>query len=90
MGFYYCLIHLINIQCTYRYYKGTSVYVHTISNIKNGGIIAENYGPLYSQNLIEERQSTLKEQYWFDCKCQPCQEIWPLYNEMNDKELRFK
>lgn len=74
----------------FRYYKGTSVYVHAITNIKAGNVIAENYGPLYSQNPIQERKNTLKEQYWFDCMCHACIDNWPLYDEMNTKEIRFK
>lgn len=66
------------------------MYVHAITNIKAGNVIAENYGPLYSQNPLQERKSTLKDQYWFDCNCRPCTDNWPLYDEMNTKEIRFK
>lgn len=75
---------------TYSYYKGTAVFVHAIANIKAGSQIAENYGPLFSQNPIEERQSQLKSQYWFDCRCQPCSSQWPVFNRMRSDELRFK
>lgn len=74
----------------YRYYKGTTVYVNAIANIKAGSQIAENYGPLYSQDPIEERKKLLKNQYWFDCNCYACQNRWPEYNRFKTNELRFK
>lgn len=73
-----------------RYYKGSAVHVHSVSNIKSGGTISENYGPIYSQNPIDDRKSTLKEQYWFDCNCKPCYENWPLYENMKTDEIRFR
>lgn len=64
--------------------------VHVIKTIKQGESINENYGPIYSQNQIADRKKTLNEIYWFDCQCVPCTENWPLYDEMNDQEIRFK
>lgn len=61
-----------------------------MSNIKSGGTISENYGPIYSQHPIDDRKSTLKEQYWFDCNCKACDENWPLYEKMKTDEIRFK
>ena len=92
-GGLYPTLALFNHSCNpgiVRYYKGTSVYVHAIANITSGGMIAENYGPLYSQNSMEERKATLKDLYWFDCNCLACREVWPLYDEMSTEELRFK
>lgn len=73
-----------------RYYKGCAVHVHSVSNIRSGGTISENYGPIYSQNPIDDRKSTLKDQYWFDCNCKPCDENWPLYENMKTDEIRFR
>lgn len=64
--------------------------MHAIANIQSGGVIAENYGPLYSQNAVGERKEKLKDLYWFDCNCLPCSEKWPLYEHMNVQEIRFK
>lgn len=66
------------------------MYVNAIANIKTGCVIAENYGPLYSQDPIKERKTLLKKQYWFDCNCIACQNHWPEYNRFNNNELRFK
>lgn len=66
------------------------MYVNAIANIKTGSLIAENYGPLYSQDPIEERKKLLKKQYWFDCNCVACQHNWPEYNRFKTNELRFK
>lgn len=73
-----------------RYFKKTTVCVHTIRNVPPGDRIAENYGPLYSQNAKTERLETLKKSYWFDCTCEACDQNWPLYADMNTNEIRFK
>lgn len=58
--------------------------------IKNGENIAENYGPLYSQHGKQERQDNLKYLYWFDCNCEACEQNWPVFEDMNTNEIRFK
>lgn len=73
-----------------RYYKGTTVFVHAIAHIRGGSQIAENYGPLFSQDERDQRQRLLKNQYWFDCRCAPCTENWPILDRMRADQLRFK
>lgn len=53
-------------------------------------MIAENYGPLYSENPKSERQTKMKEAYCFECNCEACEQNWPTFNEMNNTEIRFK
>lgn len=74
----------------YRYYKGTAVHVHAIKSIASGQIIAENYGPLYTQERREDRKSKLKDLYWFDCNCQACVENWPRFEDMDNSLIRFR
>lgn len=64
--------------------------MHAIRNVATGEQIAENYGPLYSQNSKGERLEILKKNYWFDCACEACEENWPVYADMNTNEIRFK
>lgn len=58
-----------------RYYHGTSVIVRAAKNISKGEIVAENYGPIYTEMEIDKRKKILKERYWFDCNCVPCTQV---------------
>ncbi|XP_055699154.1 SET and MYND domain-containing protein 4 isoform X2 [Phlebotomus papatasi] len=81
-GALYPTVALFNHSCdpgVVRYFRGNRVFVHAIKNIKAGDIVAENYGPLYTQEDREQRRTTLKQIYFFDCMCIPCQENWPLF-----------
>lgn len=84
---------LFNHSCdpgVVRYFLGTCVVVRAIKNINSGEMVAENYGPIFTQVVQSERQTTLKNQYWFDCTCIPCSENWPCFNDMDTSTLRFK
>lgn len=63
--------------------------VRAIKPIKAGDIIYENYGPLYTNCRKEERQAFLKDNYWFECLCQACVEMWPQLCEMDENVLRI-
>ncbi|GLG99499.1 SET and MYND domain-containing protein 4 [Gryllus bimaculatus] len=92
-GGLYPTLALFNHSCdpgVTRYFLGTSVVVQAVKNIQSGDMIAENYGPIFTQMTKNERQSTLKSQYWFSCNCVPCEEDWPLFNDMDPTILRFK
>ncbi|KAJ6633064.1 SET and MYND domain-containing protein 4, partial [Pseudolycoriella hygida] len=92
-GGIYPTLALFNHSCNpdiVRYYKGNAVHVHSVSNIKSGGTISENYGPIYSQNPIDDRKAALNDQYWFECNCKPCEENWPTYDNMKTDEIRFR
>ncbi|PNF41904.1 hypothetical protein B7P43_G15535 [Cryptotermes secundus] len=73
-----------------RYFQGTTVIARAIKNIHCGEMIAENYGPIFTQTPRAERQATLKSQYKFDCLCVPCNEDWPMFNNMNQGIMRFR
>jgi hypothetical protein len=52
--------------------KGTRVVARMIRNVKKGDEIGENYGPIFTQTRREERRNVLRENYFFECQCQPC------------------
>lgn len=72
-----------------RYNVGRKIIARTIKPIKAGDIIYENYGPLYTRQPKNERQSLLLQRYWFECLCQPCVELWPTFKEMDENMVRI-
>ncbi|XP_011192734.2 SET and MYND domain-containing protein 4 [Zeugodacus cucurbitae] len=92
-GGLYPTLALFNHSCdpgVVRYYRGTTIHVNTIRPIEAGLQIAENYGPIYTQEGREQRQAQLKELYWFDCTCDPCLENWPTFEQMPTDLIRFR
>ncbi|XP_065073779.1 SET and MYND domain-containing protein 4 [Ochlerotatus camptorhynchus] len=92
-GGLYPTLALFNHSCepgVTRFYRGNSVCVRTVKNIPSGSMVAENYGPLFTQVSREERRSTLLNQYKFSCNCLACSENWPKFADMNQTVLRFK
>ncbi|XP_045490330.1 SET and MYND domain-containing protein 4 [Pieris rapae] len=84
---------LFNHSCdpsVVRYFSGPYIIVRSVKNIKKGEEVAENYGPIFTVTSKEERQAILKDQYWFDCTCEPCQQNWPRYDQMNETYMRFR
>uniref|UniRef100_A0A182QSN0 MYND-type domain-containing protein n=1 Tax=Anopheles farauti TaxID=69004 RepID=A0A182QSN0_9DIPT len=92
-GGLYPTLALFNHSCdpgVTRYYRGNQVCVRTVKNIAADSMVAENYGPLFTQVRREERQATLQNQYRFTCQCVPCMENWPLFTEMDPTAIRFR
>ncbi|XP_056645073.1 SET and MYND domain-containing protein DDB_G0273589-like [Diorhabda sublineata] len=88
----YPTLALFNHSCDpsiVRYNIKSKMVVRTIKPVKKGDIIYENYGPLYTTMPLRERQVTLKNNYWFECLCIPCVEMWPKFDEMTDKQIRI-
>lgn len=85
---------LFNHSCdpsVVRYFDGNRVIVNAIKDMKKDEMVAENYGPIFTRAEREERQKTLKDQYWFTCECIACTENWPTFEEMNDEaSMRFR
>ncbi|CAH2247975.1 SET and MYND domain-containing protein 4 [Pararge aegeria] len=73
-----------------RYFCGPHVVVRAVKNIKEGEEISENYGPIFTTVPKEKRKVQLKDQYWFDCTCIPCEQNWPTYEDMTENYMRFK
>lgn len=92
-GGVYPTLALFNHSCEpgiVRYFSGSTIIVRTVKPIKAGEIIAENYGPIYTEVPIDVRRQELKTRYWFDCQCVPCTEKWSLFDEMTMDVLPFK
>ncbi|CAG9765419.1 unnamed protein product [Ceutorhynchus assimilis] len=88
----YPTLALFNHSCDpsiVRYNVRNKIVVRAIKPIKTDDIIYENYGPLYMGEALEKRQDELKTNYWFECLCQPCTELWPMFHEMRENELRI-
>jgi hypothetical protein len=56
--------------------------VRAIRAIRANEEIYDNYGVIYAVNEPAERQSKLLEQYFFECRCRPCVDNWPLYDKL--------
>ncbi|KAH8316781.1 hypothetical protein KR074_007712 [Drosophila pseudoananassae] len=51
-------------------------------------VVAVNYGPIFINMNLKERQRSLRGRYSFSCNCMACQENWPLLQKL-DKQVRF-
>uniref|UniRef100_A0A9I3CJN3 MYND-type domain-containing protein n=1 Tax=Anopheles culicifacies TaxID=139723 RepID=A0A9I3CJN3_9DIPT len=92
-GGLYPTLALFNHSCdpgVTRYYRGNQVCVRTVKAILADSMVAENYGPLFTQVRRDERRDTLLNQYRFTCQCVPCMENWPLFTEMDPNVIRFR
>lgn len=63
--------------------------MRTIKPINKGDIIYENYGPIYTNTILNERKKFLLDRYWFDCNCQACTEDWKLFKDMNEYVIQI-
>ncbi|XP_057377156.1 SET and MYND domain-containing protein 4-like [Daphnia carinata] len=89
----YPTVALLNHSCepgVIRCFIGDVMIVRAIKSFQRGEMVNENYGPIFTQKRRADRQRSLKDRYWFDCRCLPCAENWPLIGEMTDDSLRFR
>lgn len=84
------LVMKVLMKSLYRYYNGTTVFVHAVKPIQAGEIIAENYGPLYTQETLRERREKMEDLYQFECNCTACSENWPKFDEMRNDVVRIR
>ncbi|XP_012286362.1 SET and MYND domain-containing protein 4 isoform X2 [Orussus abietinus] len=78
-------LSLINHSCdpnTVRQSKKAHMVVYALFPIKEGGQLFSNYVPFYGLLERDTRQKELKEQFFIDCHCRPCEENWPMYHEL--------
>lgn len=81
----YALLSLFNHSCdphVVRTYRGTMCQVRALRPIGKDEEIFDNYGVIYAVNEVSERQEKLRAQYFFECKCQACKDVWPLYDNI--------
>lgn len=83
----YATLSIFNHSCdphVTRNFDGTTCVLRAIKTIKAGEEILDNYGVLYATNEISDRRMKLRDQYFFDCDCEPCKFEWPLYDQIKD------
>jgi SET and MYND domain-containing protein 4 len=81
----YPVISLFNHECHQgvgRYFVGKKMVMKALKPIAQGGMIPENYGPVFTKRTKYARQRTLRSRYWFRCDCLACTEIWPNLEQM--------
>lgn len=61
-----------------------------IRPVEAGLQISENYGPIYTQETRNERQTKLKDLYKFECCCDACLENWPTFDKLPTDVIRFR
>lgn len=78
-------IALFNHSCapnTIRANIGPNTIMVTTENIKKGQELNDSYSYQFHDKLIGTRKKWLKERYKFDCKCEACENKWPMYEFM--------
>lgn len=81
----YAVMSIFNHSCdphVTRNFLSNRCQVRAIRKIKKGEQVFDNYGAVYAVNDIDERQTKLVEQYFFQCKCICCEDNWPLYEQI--------
>ncbi|XP_037806669.1 SET and MYND domain-containing protein 4 [Lucilia sericata] len=92
-GALYPNLALFNHSCdpgVVRYFRGTTIHINTVKPIEAGLQISENYGPIYTQEERNERQTKLQDLYKFECCCDACLEDWPTFDKLRTDIIRFR
>ncbi|RWS03877.1 SET and MYND domain-containing protein 4-like protein [Dinothrombium tinctorium] len=75
----YTNISLVNHSCynvTKSLFNGNQLSLVAIADLGKGDEITYNYGPHYKFMPKSERQTFLRDFYYFDCECKACIEDW--------------
>lgn len=81
----YAVLSLFNHSCdphVTRTFRGLECHVHALRGCARGTECTDSYGVLYAVNELAERQSHLREQYFFECTCAACAQNWPTYDRL--------
>lgn len=68
-----------------RFFNLTHLIFNSIRPHHAGDVVAENYGPIFTKQTLQERQRNLASRYWFKCECRACRENWPVLQKLNNK-----
>ncbi len=71
-------------------FQGSTAIYRAFTNVKTGGQITIDYGPIYYLQAREDRQRHLQANYYFQCKCLPCVQDWPLWDNIPCRVPKFK
>ena len=71
-------------------FTGKYCIVKALSNISKGREINCDYGPVYYLQSRENRRQALLANYMFECKCEACIHDWPLFENLQGNQPRFK
>lgn len=78
-------LSLINHSCdpnVVRNCYGDVAVVTVIRTVARHDQILDNYGYHYATHSSQERSQRLRNQYYFHCRCVPCVDHWPLYDQI--------
>ncbi len=81
----YALLSMFNHSCdphVTRTFRGSTCQVRAIRAIAKNEEVYDNYGVIYAVNELADRQKTLLDQYFFECRCKPCADNWPLFDKL--------
>ena len=71
-------------------FYGHTMVARALKGVTKGKEICIDYGVLYFTQPKDLRQSTLKQQYYFECDCIACVEDWPLWHEIECVTPKFR
>lgn len=84
----YPVVSMMNHSCdpnVTRYFHSDIAVVRAIKSIRPGEEVVDNYGYHFALDTKEERQTSLRKQYFFLCTCVPCTFLWPMFHDLPDE-----
>ena len=88
----YAILSLFNHSCdphVTRNFLGTRCQLRAIRTVNKDEEVFDNYGVVYAVQPIDERQDKLLSQYFFECRCGPCMDDWPKYDQIPNDLLKL-
>ena len=94
-GGIYPTLSLFNHSCdpvvVRTFSRGNTCVMKALSPIGKDEQVYDNYGVLYAVHDQAERQRKVQGQYYFQCLCTPCTQMWPEYPKLSyDEEPMYK